>query len=164
YLSVVPPKGSMYAFVQATGAAVRNGFDDQQFALDLLEKKRVLVAPGSSFNVPYKDRFRVTLLPDARQMQDVMGSMHELLAEYADASDQLPAPRSQSRHQPALLRSSTGSGRPAARACSRSTENSSAQLRSPSGSTSVCRTCHTAPSSRTARCLGLRAAGSSNSS
>lgn len=85
YLSVVPPKGSMYAFVQATGAAVRNGFDDQQFALDLLEKKRVLVAPGSSFNVPYKDRFRVTLLPDARQMQDVMGRMHELLAEYAEA-------------------------------------------------------------------------------
>lgn len=85
YLSVVPPKGSMYAFVQATGAAVRNGFDDQQFALDLLEKKHVLVAPGSSFNVPYKDRFRVTLLPDARQMQDVMGRMHELLAEYAEA-------------------------------------------------------------------------------
>lgn len=84
YLSVVPPKGAMYAFVQVTGAATRNGFDDQRFALDLLEKKHVLVAPGSSFNVPYKDRFRVTLLPDARQMLDVMGRMNELLTEYAE--------------------------------------------------------------------------------
>jgi alanine-synthesizing transaminase len=84
YLTVVPPKGAMYAFVQVTGAATRNGFDDQRFALDLLEKKHVLVAPGSSFNVPYKDRFRVTLLPDARQMFDVMGRMNELLTEYAE--------------------------------------------------------------------------------
>jgi len=85
HLTVVPPKGAMYAFVQVTGAAARNGFDDQQFALDLLEKKHVLVAPGSSFNVPYKDRFRVTLLPDARQMFDVFGRITDLLQEYADA-------------------------------------------------------------------------------
>jgi len=84
YMTVVPPKGAMYAFVQVTGAALRNGFDDQDFALDLLEKKHVLVAPGSSFNVPYKDRFRITLLPDARQMQEVMGRMNELLQEYAE--------------------------------------------------------------------------------
>ena len=32
-------------------------FDDQQFAMDLLEQKHVLLAPGSSFNVPYHQLF-----------------------------------------------------------------------------------------------------------
>ena len=32
-------------------------FDDQQFALDLLEQKHVLVAPGVSFNVPVPQSF-----------------------------------------------------------------------------------------------------------
>ncbi len=58
-------------------------FDDQAFALDLLERKHVLVAPGSSFNVPYRDHFRVTLLPDAEQMTDVFGRIESLLDEYA---------------------------------------------------------------------------------
>ena len=60
-------------------------FDDQAFALDLLERKHVLVAPGSSFNVPYRDHFRVTLLPDAALMTDVVGRIDDLLAEYAEA-------------------------------------------------------------------------------
>jgi alanine-synthesizing transaminase len=32
----------------------------------LLETEGVLVVPGSSFNVPYRNHFRVTLLPEAR--------------------------------------------------------------------------------------------------
>ena len=59
------------------------GFDDQRFALDLLERKHVLVAPGSSFNVPYRDHFRVTLLPDSEQMADVFARIESLLEEYA---------------------------------------------------------------------------------
>jgi alanine-synthesizing transaminase len=86
WLSAQPPQGAMYAFVRVhadrlpVGAA---GFDDQRFALDLLERKHVLVAPGSSFNVPYRDHFRVTLLPDADQMTDVLGRIESLLDEYA---------------------------------------------------------------------------------
>ena len=88
WLSTLPPQGAMYAFVRVHadrlpgGAA---GFDDQRFALDLLERKHVLVAPGSSFNVPYRDHFRVTLLPDADQMADVLGRIESLLDEYAAA-------------------------------------------------------------------------------
>ena len=41
------------------------GFNDQQFALELLEEKHVLVTPGSAFNVPYRNHFRTTILPDA---------------------------------------------------------------------------------------------------
>ncbi len=51
YLHLAPPMGAMYAFV-GVQTDVLPEFDDQQFALDLLEHKHVLVAPGSSFNVP----------------------------------------------------------------------------------------------------------------
>jgi alanine-synthesizing transaminase len=88
YLSVVPPRGAMYAFVRVHADRLPVGmktFDDQAFALDLLERKHLLVAPGSSFNVPYRDHFRVTLLPDAEQMADVFARIESLLDEYAAA-------------------------------------------------------------------------------
>jgi alanine-synthesizing transaminase len=88
WLSVVPPQGAMYAFLKVHADRLPGGgaaFDDQRFALDLLERKHVLVAPGSSFNVPYRDHFRVTLLPDADQMTDVLGRVEALLDEYAAA-------------------------------------------------------------------------------
>jgi aspartate/methionine/tyrosine aminotransferase len=40
----------MYAFLRVDTARVP-GFDDRAFALELLENKHVLIAPGSSFNV-----------------------------------------------------------------------------------------------------------------
>jgi alanine-synthesizing transaminase len=43
----------------------------------------VLVAPGTSFNVPYRDHFRITLLPDAETMVEVFGRMEDLLDDYA---------------------------------------------------------------------------------
>jgi alanine-synthesizing transaminase len=72
----------MYAFIRVNTSGLP-GFDDERFALDLLEKKGVLIAPGSSFNVPYRDHFRVTLLPDAPQITRVIGVIDELLDEYA---------------------------------------------------------------------------------
>ncbi len=83
YLDVVPPRGSLYAFIRIKTERLGSGFDDRAFALRLLEEKHVLVAPGSSFNVPYRDHFRTTLLPDAEQMQDVMGRIEQLLHELA---------------------------------------------------------------------------------
>jgi alanine-synthesizing transaminase len=88
WLSAVPPQGAMYAFIKVHADRLPGGgkgFDDQRFALDLLERKHVLVAPGSSFNVPYRDHFRVTLLPDAEAMTDVLGRVDSLLDEYAAA-------------------------------------------------------------------------------
>jgi alanine-synthesizing transaminase len=84
YLDLVAPRGSMYGFVRIKTERVGNGgFDDRAFALRLLEQKHVLVAPGSSFNVPYKDHFRTTLLPHPELMRDVMGRIEELLGEMA---------------------------------------------------------------------------------
>ena len=57
------PQGSMYAFI-GVDKRVLPRFDDQAFALELLETQHVLIAPGSSFNVPYSNYFRITTLPD----------------------------------------------------------------------------------------------------
>ncbi len=81
YLSVVPPRGAMYAFIRVKTELLKQPFDDRAFALDLLEQKHVLVAPGSSFNVPYRDHFRTTLLPDAELTRDVMGRIDDQLHE-----------------------------------------------------------------------------------
>ena len=69
----------MYAFIGVDPQALPD-FDDQQFALDLLEQKHVLVAPGVSFNVPYRNHFRVTTLPDAATLRVVFARIEELLA------------------------------------------------------------------------------------
>ena len=72
----------MYAFIRMDpGLAGR--LDDQAFALELLETKHVLVAPGSSFNTPYKDHFRVTTLPDADTIGDVFARIDALLEQHA---------------------------------------------------------------------------------
>ena len=82
YLTLTPPMGAMYAFVGVDTDTLPE-FDDQQFALDLLEHKHVLVAPGTSFNVPYRNHFRVTNLPEPQVLTEVFGRMEELLANYA---------------------------------------------------------------------------------
>jgi alanine-synthesizing transaminase len=81
FLHLAPPKGSMYAFVRVKTDEIPD-FDDQQFALDLLEQKHVLLAPGTSFNVPYRDHFRTTLLPDATLLKKVFARIEDLLSSY----------------------------------------------------------------------------------
>ena len=82
YLQLVAPMGALYAFVGVNTERLPD-FDDQRFAMDLLEHKHVLVAPGTSFNVPYKTHFRVTNLPEPRVLADVFGRIEELLENYA---------------------------------------------------------------------------------
>jgi alanine-synthesizing transaminase len=82
YLQLAPPTGAMYAFVGVDTQALPQ-FDDQQFALDLLEQQHVLVAPGVSFNVPYRNHFRVTTLPDAATLRVVFGRIEQQLAAQA---------------------------------------------------------------------------------
>jgi alanine-synthesizing transaminase len=86
YLRLSPPSGAMYAFL-GVDTELLPDFDDQQFALDLLEQKHVLVAPGVSFNVPYRNRFRITSLPDAATLRTVFTRIEELLDGYAENSN-----------------------------------------------------------------------------
>lgn len=78
YMSLIEPDGAMYAFPCVDSGAFE-AFDDQKFAMELLEKKHILIAPGSSFNVPYRNHFRVTTLPTERKIQTVFERMEEIL-------------------------------------------------------------------------------------
>ncbi|MFE0502683.1 aminotransferase class I/II-fold pyridoxal phosphate-dependent enzyme [Lysobacter soli] len=84
HLELVAPAGALYAFPAVTGAAAQ-GFDDHRFALELLETEDVLVVPGSSFNVPYRNHFRVTLLPQPDDLREVFRRVERLLDRYAQA-------------------------------------------------------------------------------
>jgi len=76
------PQGALYGFVGVSDEIPN--FDDQAFALELLEQKHVLVAPGVSFNVPYTNHFRITNLPDAATLRTVFTRMGELLDDYRE--------------------------------------------------------------------------------
>jgi alanine-synthesizing transaminase len=82
WLDLVAPMGAMYAFVRLEPAA-SSRLDDRRFAMELLEAKHVLVAPGSSFNTPYTDHFRITTLPDPDTLHTVFDRIDELLAQHA---------------------------------------------------------------------------------
>ena len=82
YLQAVVPQGALYVFVRVKPGAIPH-FDDQRFALQLLEKRHVLITPGHGFNVPYNDAFRITLLPDPETMKKVLATIEDAVAEYA---------------------------------------------------------------------------------
>ena len=81
YLSLQAPMGAMYAFIRLDDR-IAASLDDRAFALALLENKHVLVAPGSSFNTPYSNHFRVTTLPDVDTINIVFDRVNTLLEQY----------------------------------------------------------------------------------
>ena len=83
FLSLVAPQGALYAFPGVNRDAIPV-FDDEAFALALLETEHVLLVAGSSFNVPYRNHFRVTLLPEAPVMREVFERIERALAREAE--------------------------------------------------------------------------------
>jgi alanine-synthesizing transaminase len=81
YLSLQKPMGAMYAFLKLDDR-VPPKLDDQEFALQLLEHKHVLVAPGTSFNTPYANHVRITTLPDTDTIHDVFERIDSLLSQH----------------------------------------------------------------------------------
>ncbi len=78
YLGFTAPRGAMYAFLHVE-QEVLPAFDDQAFAMALLENRHVLVAPGVSFNTPYRNHFRITNLPDPETLRTVFERIEEEL-------------------------------------------------------------------------------------
>jgi alanine-synthesizing transaminase len=85
HLDLVAPSGALYGFPAVVGAAAK-GFDDHAFALEMLETQDVLIVPGSSFNVPERNYFRVTLLPEASVLREVFARIDRVLSQRADAA------------------------------------------------------------------------------
>jgi alanine-synthesizing transaminase len=82
YLDLVTPDGALYAFPQVRADHFA-AFDDNAFALRLLEEESVLVVPGSSFNVPRSRHFRLTLLPPPAQLHEVFVRIERVLTRMA---------------------------------------------------------------------------------
>lgn len=83
FLDVVAPAGALYAFPGVHDDALP-GLDDEAFALHLLESEDVLIVPGSSFNVAYRNHFRITLLPEAPVIADVFERIERALGRFAE--------------------------------------------------------------------------------
>lgn len=75
-ITAVKPKAAFYIFPKIDVKKF-NIHDDEQFALDLLHDKRILVVHGGGFNWHQPDHFRVVYLPR-------MGVLKEAMTEFAD--------------------------------------------------------------------------------
>ena len=90
YLTLHGAAGALYAFIGVRDEELPAS-PIQQFALELLEEKHVLVTPGSAFNVPYRNHFRITLLPDAATITTVFERIEAQLDSWSARHAQ-PAP------------------------------------------------------------------------
>ena len=81
FLTAEKPQGAFYAFVGVRTEGL-SAFDDAEFAMTLLERQHVLVVPGSSFNVDYTNRFRLTFLPDQETLLLALHRIEATLAEW----------------------------------------------------------------------------------
>ena len=80
-LSVVKPKAAFYIFPKID--TEKFGItDDTRFALDFLRKKRVLLVPGSGFNWPEPDHFRIVFLPRRSVLLEAADKLRDFLLTY----------------------------------------------------------------------------------
>ena len=86
FLSAAPSAGALYAFPGVDRSRLPH-FDDHAFALSLLENEHLLLVPGSSFNVPYRNHFRVTFLPQAAELSEYFARIERELVRTAARAD-----------------------------------------------------------------------------
>jgi alanine-synthesizing transaminase len=70
-VSNVRPKGALYCFPRLD-PEVYPIEDDQQFVIDLLRAKKLLITHGTGFNWPRPDHFRLVTLPDAKVLEEAI--------------------------------------------------------------------------------------------
>jgi len=68
-VSCVKPKGALYLFPRLD-PELYHIENDEDFALDLLVKEKVLVVQGSGFNWPTNDHFRIVFLPNEDDLKE----------------------------------------------------------------------------------------------
>ena len=80
-ITAVKPKAAFYIFPKVDVKKF-NIHDDNQFALDFLREKRVLVVPGSGFNWKQPDHFRMVYLPRMEDLEQATQKLGEFLSTY----------------------------------------------------------------------------------
>ena len=80
-ISAVKPKAAFYIFPKMDIKKF-NISDDEQFALDFLNAKKILVTHGGGFHWNTPDHFRVVYLPEMSVLEKACHGMREFFAEY----------------------------------------------------------------------------------
>ena len=80
-ISAKKPKAAFYIFPKMDTERF-NIKDDNRFALDLLREKRVLIVPGTGFNWPKPDHFRIVYLPNVTVLSKAAEKLRDFLETY----------------------------------------------------------------------------------
>ena len=80
-LSSVKPKAAFYIFPKIDAKRF-NITDDEQFVLDLLKAKKILLVHGGGFHWEQPDHFRIVYLPDLATLTEATEKMAEFLEDY----------------------------------------------------------------------------------
>lgn len=80
-ISAVKPKAAFYIFPKIDTQKF-NIANDEQFALDLLREKKILIIHGGGFNWDKPDHFRVVYLPRIEVLSDAMEKLADFLSTY----------------------------------------------------------------------------------
>lgn len=80
-ISAVKPKAAFYIFPKIDVSKF-NIKDDEQFALDLLREKKILLVHGRGFNWNEPDHFRVVYLPRVEVLENAMDKLADFLSYY----------------------------------------------------------------------------------
>ncbi len=79
-VSFVEPKAAFYIFPGVDTSLYRIE-DDEQFAFDLLRKKRILITHGKGFHYPNPGHFRIVFLPEEKLLREACAGIAEYLSE-----------------------------------------------------------------------------------
>ncbi|GCD90224.1 pyridoxal phosphate-dependent aminotransferase [Nocardioides sp. LS1] len=78
-VSSVKPQGALYCFPRLD-PEVYPIEDDEQFVIELLRAKKLLVTHGTGFNWFQPDHFRLVTLPDVAMLEEAIGRIGDFLA------------------------------------------------------------------------------------
>ncbi|WP_040014178.1 pyridoxal phosphate-dependent aminotransferase [Dermacoccus sp. Ellin185] len=80
-VSCVKPMGSLYTFPRLD-PEIYPIDNDQDFVIDLLRAKKILVTHGTGFNWVAPDHFRLVTLPDVDVLEEAIGRIADFLEDY----------------------------------------------------------------------------------
>ncbi|MGY3749691.1 pyridoxal phosphate-dependent aminotransferase [Vagococcus acidifermentans] len=80
-ISAVKPKAAFYIFPKIDTEKF-NILDDEQFVLDFLHEKHILLVHGKGFNMDTPDHFRIVYLPKLEDLSHTTDSLADFLAGY----------------------------------------------------------------------------------
>ena len=83
-VTAVKPKAAFYIFPKLDVKKF-NITDDEQFALDLLHQKKILITRGGGFNWAEPDHFRIVYLPRMEVLRECMEDLADFLSTYRQA-------------------------------------------------------------------------------